>query len=311
MLRIIGLTKRYGDRTVLADVDLEVGAGEVVGLLGPNGAGKSTLVSIVAGLRRADAGTCTVRGIDALGGSRDVRHLVGLAPQDLGVYPTLTVAENLDFFGRLAGLRGRVLAERIAEAADGFALTTLHERSVQQLSGGERRRVHTAVALLHHPPLLMLDEPTAGVDPGTRAGILDVIRRLAEHGTAVLYSTHYLHEVEQLDASVTLLHEGQVVARGWAGDLIARHGGAAIEITFRGPPPSLRLPHRVEATERTLRVFVDNPEVELAAIVGSLDDAAGRIETVEVIRPDLESVFLALTGQRFATAGADRDGGPA
>src|SRR6516162_3474926 len=196
MLRVRGLRKGYGSRLALAGVDLDVAAGAIVGLVGPNGAGKTTLVSIVAGLRHPDAGTVEVAGYDAVAAPARVRPLIGLAPQDTGLYATLTVRDNLAYFAGLAGLRGRERRRSVDAVADALALCDLLDRRAGQLSGGERRRVHSAIALVHRPPLVLLDEPTTGADVETRAGILTMVRGLADAGSAVVYSTHYLHEIE-------------------------------------------------------------------------------------------------------------------
>ncbi|HYU86306.1 MAG TPA: ABC transporter ATP-binding protein, partial [Kribbellaceae bacterium] len=192
MLHIRGLCKAYGDLKALQGIDLDVRAGEIVALLGPNGAGKTTLVSIVAGLRKADSGTVEVDGLDALRRSAEVRRRVGLAPQDLGVYPVVSVRQNLRLFGELAGVRRTDLKARVDEVAEALAITDLLDRKGGELSGGQKRRVHTAIALLHRPRLLLLDEATTGADVETRGHILELVKELAADGSAVLYSTHYL-----------------------------------------------------------------------------------------------------------------------
>ncbi len=309
MLGVRGLAKSYGKVAALVGVDLEVGAGEVCGLLGPNGAGKTTLVSIVAGLRRPDAGTVVVDGVDAVANPDRARCSLGLAPQDLGVYPILSAHDNLVLFGELAGLRGATLRERIDWVADTLDLTELLARPVRTMSGGEKRRVHTAMALLHRPPLLLLDEPTTGVDVQTRSRVLVAVSRLAEDGTAVCYSTHYLPEVEALGATVAIIEQGRIIARGTVDELIRRHGGAAVELTFDGPPPSPDLSRRSEVVGDTLRIFSDTPATELAGALARLGaEGAARLVGVEVVRPSLESVFLALTGRRYDAGDASQPG---
>src|ERR1035437_1143133 len=182
---MVGVTKRYGDNVALNDVDLDIRPGEILGLLGPDGAGKTTLVSIAAGLLRADAGTVKVCGIDVRRDPVGARRRLGLAPQELGVYPLLSVRENLVFFGEMAGLRSHQLRRRIEEVADDLDLGTFIDRKAQFLSGGEKRRLHTAMALIPRPALLLLDEPTTGVDVATRAHLIQVVRKLAAEGAAV------------------------------------------------------------------------------------------------------------------------------
>jgi len=230
-----------------------------VGLLGPNGAGKTTFVSIVAGVLKADAGTVQITGVDALRDSRKARRRLGIAPQDLGLYPTMSVRRNLTYFGEIAGLRGSELSSRVEEIAEGLSLTPMLDRKAGTLSGGQQRRLHTAMALLHHPPLLILDEPTVGADIRTRQEILDQVKRLAAEGRAVCYSTHYLPEIEELGASVAILDGGRIIARGSIAELVATYSSTAVELHFEGEPPSLSLGADVTRENSVLRVETPDP----------------------------------------------------
>ena len=309
VLAVEGLHKAYGDVVALDGVDLHVGAGEICALLGPNGAGKTTLVSIVAGLRHADAGRVSVNGIDALARSDDARRCIGLAPQDLGIYPTLTTRHNLVFAGELAGLWGRDLDARIEDVADVLELAPLLGRQARTLSGGEKRRLHTAMAIVHRPPLLLLDEPTTGVDVRTRTRLLDAVRALvSDDGCAVCYSTHYLHEVEALEASVAIIDHGRIIARGAVGELIRGHGGTAVELAFAGEPPAIDLDRRIERLDSKVRIFTDTPAADAAAVLAGLGSDAGRLRSVEIVSSSLEAVFLAITGRRYESGG-DESGG--
>jgi ABC-2 type transport system ATP-binding protein len=299
VLEVRGVAKAYGDVAALDGIDLEVGAGEICALLGPNGAGKTTLVSIVAGLLRADAGAVRVGGLEVAPGAAGARALVGLAPQELGIYPSVSVLDNLTFFAELNGLRGPDRARRVDEVAEALELVELLDRRAMALSGGEKRRLHTAAALLHRPPLLLLDEPTTGVDVSTRARLLATVRELAERdGTAICYSTHYLPEVESLGASVAIIERGRIIARGDLAALVREHGNAAVELVFDGPPPTL---DRADADVdgETLRVRSDRPAEEAAVLLGALGPDAARLRSVEIVAPSLEAVFLSLTGRRF------------
>jgi len=228
-LELVGVTHRYrrADRAALDSVDLALAEGGTLALLGPNGAGKSTLVSLAAGLLRPAAGTVRVLGGDPAGRSGATRRQVGVAPQEIGVYPQLTVLTNLRAFGEFYGLRPRAARARAAELLEPFALSELGDRPAGRLSGGEQRRLHAAIALVNRPRLVIFDEPTAGADPSTREHILQAVRDLASGGTAVVYTTHYLPEVERLDADVALLDQGRVIARGSVEELVARHGTPA------------------------------------------------------------------------------------
>ncbi|MFL5846143.1 MAG: ABC transporter ATP-binding protein [Solirubrobacteraceae bacterium] len=297
MLDVRGLCKSYGDVPALRGVDLQVAEGEIVGLLGPNGAGKSTLVSIVAGLRRADAGTVFVAGADPT--KPATRRQIGLAPQELGIYPSLTVRENLALFADMASLRGRARSVRIDEVASLLSLSQLLDRPCQFLSGGEKRRVHTAMALVHRPRLLLLDEPTTGVDVATRTDLLAAVRGLAADGAAVCYSTHYLPEVEALGASVAIIDRGRMVARGTLAELVAQHANASIELRFDGTAPRVPSGWSGSSEGSVLRLRTESLAADAAAVLGALGADAARLQAVELVRPSLESVFLTLTGRRF------------
>ncbi len=297
-LVVESLSKRYGETAALAEVDLQIAEGEILGLLGPNGAGKTTLVSIVAGLRRADAGRVWVNGIDVHAHPNDARRGLGLAPQETGIYPTLRVRDNLRFFGELGGLRRTSLRKRIAEVGEAFAISHLFARSARTLSGGEARRLHTAMVFMYRPALLLLDEPTAGVDIRTRTQLLEVVRALAAEGASVCYSTHYLPEIEQLNASVAIIDRGRIVASGSSEELVRAHGHAAVELRFAGAPPTLEGTHAVEVLGSVVRITTGRPPaVEAAEIMSKLGADTQRLRAVELISPSLENVFLDLTGR--------------
>ena len=300
MLHVEGLRKSYGNVAALTGVDLEVAAGEIIALLGPNGAGKTTLVSIVAGLRKADAGVVQVDGLDALSRGAEVRRRIGLAPQDTGIYPVVTVRQNFTLFGELAGLRHAELRTRIDEVAEALALTDLLDRQAGSLSGGQKRRVHTAIALLHRPRLLLLDEATTGADVETRGHLLDLVQRLARDGSAILYSTHYLAEVEALNSGVTILDQGKVIAHGAVQELISAHAQPVVELTFDGPVPDLGLNGNVKIDGTLLRLSTTDPAATLVSALPRVPRDS--LVSVEIVRPSLEAVYLALAGRRYDEA---------
>jgi ABC-2 type transport system ATP-binding protein len=307
VLKARDVHKSYGPVKALNGVDLDVGRGEIVALLGPNGAGKSTLVSVIAGLRKPDGGGVWLNGIDADAHPDLARRQLGLAPQETGIYPTVSVHDNLRFFGELAGLRRRDLKRRIDEVAEAFSLSDLLDRRGRHLSGGEVRRLHTAMIVLHRPPLLLLDEVTAGVDVQTRNQLLDLIRSLADQGSAVVYSTHYLHEIETLGAhQVVILHEGRVVTTGSIPHLISGFGGSFVELSFDELPANLDLPAgTVVVAENILRIPADDsPAITAADLVGRLDRSGAALREIKLLQPSLESVFLSVT------AGAANGGPP-
>jgi ABC-2 type transport system ATP-binding protein len=301
LLEVSGLYKGFGAHEVLCGVDLAVGSGQVLALLGPNGAGKTTLVSVAAGLCLPDRGRARVAGFDVqLERRRALAHL-GFAPQDTGVYPTLTVKQNLEFFARLNGVPPRQVRGRVGEVAQVLGLTPLLSQRAGQLSGGQRRRLHTALAVVHGPSVLMLDEPTVGADVAARAGLLGVVRELAAGGAAVLYTTHYLAEVEQLGADVAILHEGRICVSGCLQDVIDAYARPRATLSFLGEAPTLA------GWQVVGRCLVrDGAEHEVGALVAAaLATLAARggdfgLAGAEIVRPSLEDAYLAVTGERLA-----------
>lgn len=293
MPRIKGLRKSYGSHRVLQGIDLDIAAGEIVALLGPNGAGKSTLVSIVAGLRKADAGVVVVGDIDALRQPHRARPLMGLAPQALGIYPTISARRNLLLFGELAGLSGHALRARVDDCAAALHLTELLDRRAGVLSGGQQRRLHTAMAMLHRPRLLFLDESTVGADIESRRQILALVKASAADGAAVCYATHYLPEVEELDASVAALQDGRIIARDSVTNLVRTYGTPGLRLMFRGDAPAID-GFGVSGSE-AFRASAE-PGLEAARILADAGSWASLLESVEIVRPNLETSYLALTG---------------
>jgi len=332
ILALRGITRRYGRREALRGVDLDVAAGQVLALLGPNGAGKTTLVGVAAGLTKPDDGTARVVGVDPHRDRRTARRTIGLAPQEIGLYPPLTVRQNLRAFGEAQGLRARAARVRADELLAPFGLEELADRAAGQLSGGEKRRAHAAAALVARPRLVLLDEPTAGADPRTRGAILDVVVGLAAEGAAVVYTTHYLPEVERLGADVALLEAGRIIAHDPLQTLIGRHAAPTLLLAFDGPVPAsvAGLPGAVveedpEASAPVLddaasagapaaattaaapavrvRIASDEPATALRHVIAGLTDDDAPLANAEIVQPSLEAAYLALTGRRSAGEG--------
>jgi ABC-2 type transport system ATP-binding protein len=310
MLAVKGLSKAYGSHQALESVDLEVAGGEISALLGRNGAGKTTLVSIVAGLLGPDAGSVVIGGIDALADPRRARVDLGLAPQETGVYPTLSCRENLRLFTGLAGMgRGEARAA-IDELAELLGLTELLDRRAKELSGGERRRLHTAIALVGRPSLVLLDEPTVGADVQTRSQLLGVVKELARNGAAVIYSTHYFPEVVELDASVVILEGGHVLARGSINDVTARHAVGMVELEFSGPAPDVARLFPLSAVTTvgsTIQIETNDTAAVTTAVLANLDTRAVNLRGLTVLQPSLESAFMQLTKDKTSPNGGVAD----
>jgi ABC-2 type transport system ATP-binding protein len=216
------------------------------------------------------------------------------------VYPTLTVRDNLRFFAGLAGMRRAEVVAHIDEVAEALGLADLLDRRTAQLSGGERRRLHTAIALVHRPALVLLDEPTTGADVRTRAQILELVKGLAAAGSSVVYSTHYLHEIEELGAYVAFLDRGRIVARGSLADLVRRHGSSALELAFAGSVPAAARVDGAVVHGSSVRIPTEDPAGTAARLLPSLGAHAHDLRSIEIIRPSLESVFLTVTGRQYA-----------
>jgi ABC-2 type transport system ATP-binding protein len=296
MLEARGLVKRYGERAALDGFDLDVRAGEITGLIGHNGAGKTTFMEVVTGLVRADQGQVTVGGVDARRQPRAARRLLGIAPQELALYLTATVQDNLRLFGALAGLRGRPLRRAVDEVAEELMLTGVLGQRAGLLSGGQRRRTQAATAMVGGAPLLLLDEPTAGADPQTRAALLTAVRARAAAGAAVLYTTHYLPELADLDATLAVARDGRVIARGSQASLTRGLPGE-LRLRFDGDPGGACLPPDLAARARRaggeVRIASISPPADLAAAL-----AAGCTPAwVDVRRPDLDDLYRSLSGE--------------
>ena len=221
------LRKTYPGEAIpaLQNIDLHVEEGEALGLLGPNGAGKTTAISIMSGLMQPDSGDVTICGIDLFKKTRQAKKHFGLVPQEIALYPNLTCRENLSFFGRMAGLKGRKLKDRTDECIDLVGLTTSAEKRVVTYSGGMKRRANIAAGILHDPDLLFLDEPTVGIDAQSRNMILEMLNRFKKQGTGMIYTTHYMEEAQSLCSRVAVIDQGNIIIQGPPSKLVARHPG--------------------------------------------------------------------------------------
>lgn len=279
MLQLRNLTKRFGTLTAVDDLSLAIEEGEVFGLLGPNGAGKTTAVNMAVGLLRPDRGDVD---LDGMGPPTrpEVRKRIGVAPQALAIYETLSGQENLTFFGKLNGLRGKDLSRRVDWALEFVGLTERRRDHAKTYSGGMKRRLNLAIALIHDPPVLLLDEPTVGVDPQSRNAIFEKIGVMQKEGRTIVYTTHYMEEAQRLCDRVGIIDHGKLLALDSVKNLIAAHGGKSV-IT-------------AERTDGKLEIESDDPMAELVKL-----QEGGKILRFSVESPDLETVFLNLTGRHL------------
>jgi ABC-2 type transport system ATP-binding protein len=300
------LRRRFGQRLAVDGVGFRVDPGETYGLLGPNGAGKTTTISMICGLLRRDGGEVTVAGASLDRDPGAVKAAIGYVPQDIALYPDLSGGENLRFWGRMQGLSGRELAARVDAVLEVVGLTDRAGDKVADYSGGMQRRLNIAAGLLHRPKLLVLDEPTVGVDPQSRNAILENVEALRGEGSAVLYTTHYMEEAERLCDRVGIIDQGRLIAEGTRRELVAQVGERdRIELAASGDLIGLAagckrtLDGVDEATVVAggLHLVARDGRRLLPKLLELAETAGVEVTSVEVVEPDLEAVFLHLTGK--------------
>jgi ABC-2 type transport system ATP-binding protein len=304
-LRVVGLSKRYGTTAAVSGLNFEIGEGEIFGLLGPNGAGKTTTIAMLATQRQPSGGDAKLFGHSACKEPNIVRQMIGLAPQEVSLYPALTAAENLQFFGRIYGVRESELSKRIDELLALVGLDAQRDDQVSIFSGGMKRRLNLAVSLVHRPKLILLDEPTAGVDPQSREQILKIIGGLRDDGNAILYTTHYMEEAERLCDRLGILSEGKLVAEGTLDGLLSGLEFAEI-IELRGLPAGVDLGgmqalggvSRIERGDGIVRLYVKRAADYLWPLQKILSRSDQNVR-IKIAPLSLENLFLHLTGREL------------
>jgi ABC-2 type transport system ATP-binding protein len=308
------LVKKYGDFAAVRDVNLAIQEGEILGLLGPNGAGKTTIISMITGLLEPTSGSITVDGLDLQADTNAVKAKLGLVPQELALYPTLSARDTLDLSGSSSGLRGKRLRERVDAMLDMVQLTQRAGEAIEKYSGGMKRRVNIAAGLLHQPRLLLLDEPTVGVDPQSRNAIFEAVEALNRAGMTVIYTTHYMEEAQRLCHRVAIIDEGQIIALDTPTALIHGLGGGILVLGLEDPESGPGLGRVQTVVERIgglpavrstirddghLKVETYRFQEALMAVLEITNQLDVRITSLEKWEPNLESVFLHLTGKRL------------
>lgn len=306
LVEVDRLRKRYGSVEALKGVSFGVRAGEIFGLLGPNGAGKSTTINILCGLVPPDAGSARLDGHDVIRQGVEARRSLGVVPQEVALYDELNAAENLHFFGRLYGLSGVDLKQRIARMLERVSLADRAKDQVSKYSGGMKRRLNIAAGVLHGPKVVLMDEPTVGLDPQTRASILTFVRSIAAEGVAVIYTTHYLDEAERLCDRLAIIDQGALLAEGTLAEL-RRAAGEREIVALRGvfSPEAATAAlatfgdvHLIKATDSELLFSLQSAERELPSLL-ALGSTLGQVREVAMKQPSLENLFIKLTGREL------------
>jgi ABC-2 type transport system ATP-binding protein len=288
VLSLSHLRKSFGSTLAVDDLSLDLKPGEVFGLLGPNGAGKSTTINMAVGLVRPDSGRVELQAAGQAPGdpaSARTRRLIGVCPQSLAIYDELTGEENLRFFGSMYGLAGPAQTARTRDLLSLVGLTDRARDRAKTYSGGMKRRLNLAAAVVHDPPLVMLDEPTVGVDPQSRNAIYDIVRGMQSRGTTILYTTHYMEEAQRLCDRVGIIDHGRLLALDTVDGLIAAHGGSSVVVVTRDGPGGEPAEERFPA---------DDPVPVVAREL-----ARGHTRALSIEGPGLEGVFLRLTGRKL------------
>lgn len=305
LIEIKNLCKNYGNLKAVDNISFEVKDREIFGLLGPNGAGKSTLISMISTLLVPDAGEIIVDRNNLRTGSMEIRKQIGLVPQEIALYPTLTAKENLMFWGRMYGLGENLLRQRVEEALEIAGLKDRAKSRIDSYSGGMKRRINIAAALLHKPRILIMDEPTVGIDPQSRNHILETVLKLNREGMTVIYTSHYMEEVEFLCTRVAIVDHGKIIAIGTQDELkkvIGNKDTISVEAYgirdgIAGKLKAIPQIEDVLAEENRLKIITPDADTVLAQVISVIDSEKCKIHAINIEEPNLESVFLHLTGR--------------
>lgn len=304
-INFTNVTKRYDDKLAVDKVNFTIKEGEIFGLLGPNGAGKSTLISMLCGVVSMDKGDITVGENSITRNPVDVKSLLGYVPQDLALFENITIMDNLEYFAGMYGLGRKLRKERIKEALEVTGLTERKKDKVKKLSGGMKRRLNIACAILHHPKILIMDEPTVGIDPQSRNHILEFAKSMNEkYGTTIIYTSHYMEEIQKLCKSLIILDQGKEVIRGTKEEILQAvidESVLYIELMEHKPEILLKL-RQVEGVvevdyEDALKVVVKSGQYTLEDVLRVIRECGGHISNMNIQEPNLETVFLNLTGK--------------
>jgi ABC-2 type transport system ATP-binding protein len=309
-IEVTGLHKDFGEVYAVQGVDFTVQTGEIFSLLGPNGAGKSTTISMLSCLLRPTKGDALVMGHSVTREPHKVKEVLGVVPQDIALYPDLSARENLDFWGKMYGLRGAALRQRVDAVLEMVGLTEHAKGRIERFSGGMKRRINIGAALLHNPKLLILDEPTVGIDPQSRRSILDGVKAFNQQGMTVLYTSHYMEEVAEISHHIAIMDHGKLIAYGTHDELVKIVGQLdRLDLTVSGPVAAVTDCWKAVEGVESVAIQEDDPERcavtvlvhDSNLVLPELFEAANRLQaritSVDIQEPNLETVFIHLTGR--------------
>lgn len=307
IIAVEDLVKRYNGFAAVDGVSFDIKRGEIFGLLGPNGAGKSTIISILCCLLKATSGRVTIDGFDIGRNASEIKKIIGVVPQEISLYHTLTARENLRFYGRIYGLSGKTLKNRIEALLEMVGLTDRADDLLEGYSGGMKRRINIAVALLHNPRILFLDEPSTGVDPQSRKRIYDTIQDLNRQGTTVLLTTHQMEDAEKLCHRIAIVDKGKLIALDTLERLLELVGESdIIQVMAKEiPPASVESIRQIDEVQKVsmdggiMTIQLVRGRESLAGIVDRLISGGTKVESISIKEPDLETLFLHLTGTKL------------
>ena len=306
MIRVKDLQKSYGDLRAVDGISFEVPEGEMLGFLGPNGAGKTTTLSMISGLLKPDRGRVSIGEIDVWHSPKEAKRILGLVPQDLALYEELTARENLMFWGSLFHLPRTELKANIELWLDRVGLKGRGREAVSKFSGGMKRRLNLAIGLVHNPKVVLLDEPTVGIDPQARKNILDIIREIVKEGSTILFTTHHLEEAEALCDRIAIMDHGKILETGSVEELAKVVGDGDI-VSIKGSFTAVQLKTILEnesvnilnAAEHTATMSLSHGGLNIAALLQKFSEAGIQVTDISMQKPSLESVFLKLTGREL------------
>jgi ABC-2 type transport system ATP-binding protein len=305
ILEIKNIVKSYGELKAVDEISFSIKKGEINGLLGPNGAGKSTIISMISTLFKPDFGDILLDGESIVENPKKIQTILGIVPQEIALYEDFTGYENLKFWGITHNLKGKLLKDRIKEVSEIIGIDKRLKDKVKEYSGGMKRRLNIGAALLHEPELLILDEPTVGIDPQSRNHILETIKKLNEKGMTVIYTTHYMEEVESICTSINIVDEGKIIASGTKDELYKiLSDSKQVKIIFESEPED-EIINALKSSEFINDVIkkdnqlelISNKEIKLSPIIEILNGSD--IVSIDVIKPNLETIFLHLTGKEL------------